>query len=207
MEKNRKVLLLIIGIIIFQLIIYCIGEYCGYRAHLLTTELDNKIPYISWFIYFYISWYLLLFIVPYVIYINDKISFLKYLSSVIVSLLITLLIFIAYPTVMTRTPIITNTFNDFLVEFIYNVSTPTKCIPSLHVVFATSFMLYTLGSKNLNKLYKINIVIISIGIILSTLFIKQHMIYDVISGILVVVISWLLVNKLNLYKYLDKVVF
>lgn len=204
--KTKKVIYMLLMILILELVIYKIGELCGYRAFLLTSSFDDLIPFIKYFIYFYISWYVFIFVVPYVISLYDKEKFYKYISTAVVSLMIALIIFVLFPTIMTR-PLITDTdFTSKIITLLYQVSSPSKCIPSLHVVFSVMFVLPLIKDKKMPRWFKVLTWIFTIGIILSTLFIKQHMIYDVISGIAVCLISWFIVNKFKLHKYLKKLI-
>ncbi len=197
LTKNEilKILFMIVTTIVVEVVFYYIGDYFGYRAHLLVPGfIDKLIPRTTYFIYPYIYWYVMLIKVPLVLGIKDDKLFKKYLNSVYISLVIALIIFIVYPTIMEREVLTINTFSDKLLSLVHIVSTPTKCIPSMHVVLSTLFIFSTNYSNKLSKTYKIIITIISVLIIISTLFTKQHYFIDVITGILVATVSWIIGN-------------
>lgn len=205
--KNKKEFWLLWALLAIQLIIYGIGELCGYRAHFLVSSFDDKLPLIKWFTYFYVVWYPMWFLVPYMISFYSKEKFLKYLTTILICIFITLIIFIVYPTIMAE-PVITGTdFTSKLLIWLFDFGSPTKCIPSLHVVYAVMFVLPLIKEDKIPKHLKIIIWVLTIGIILSTVFIKKHLIYDVISAIILCLITWGLVNKFNLHKYLEKVLY
>jgi len=204
--KNKKEFWLLFALLGVQLIIYAIGESCGYRAYFLTSFIDDKIPLIKWFVYFYVIWYPMWVLVPYIVSLYSKEKYLKYFATALVCIFISLIIFVAFPTIMAE-PVITETdYTSKLITLLFIIGSPTKCIPSLHVVYATMFVLPLIKEDKIPKYLKVIIWILAIGIILSTIFIKKHLIYDVITGILVAVISWIIVDKFKLYKYLEKII-
>ena len=197
-KELLKIILLILSTIFVEIVFYYIGDSFGYRAHLLIPSIvDNFIVQNNHFVYFYIYWYVMLIKVPLVLALKDNSRFKKYINSVYVSLIIGLLTFIIYPTIMDRPILIVNNLSDKILSIVHIFSTPTKCVPSMHVVLCTLFIMGTTSSKQLSKTYKIIINIISILIILSTLFVKQHLFIDVITGIIVGIISWLIGSKLK----------
>ena len=101
-------------------------------------------------------------------------------------------------------PVIPNT--DFITDlvikltFLYD-SPPLNCFPSIHCLFCFQVIYGFTFSKVKNKT-KILIILFSILIIFSTLFIKQHYIFDVISALLVMLISNLLTDLFHIYEKL-----
>jgi membrane-associated phospholipid phosphatase len=112
--------------------------------------------------------------------------------TIILVHLISYLFFIFYQTEALRPQIIgAGLFND-LVRFIYAHDAPYNCFPSLHTSLSTVMALYFVFIKSKWKLF---FVIISLLIILSTLFVKQHYILDVIAGLILGVGATLLIFK------------
>ncbi len=194
-KEKLNIFLIILLTIVAEVVFYFIADLFEYRAHLLFPGfIDNLIPIKTYFIYPYIFWYIMLFLVPYMLGLKDDNQFKKYIKSVYVCLAMALLIFIIYPTIMERPEIIINNFNDRLLSIVHIFSTPTKCIPSMHVALSTLFIVSTTTSKMVKKQYKIFVITVSVIIILSTMFVKQHYFIDVITGIIVGVISWFLLK-------------
>lgn len=194
-KEKLYILLIIVATICAQLIVYAIGDFFGYRAHLLTPGfIDNMISLKTIFIYPYIFWYVMLILVPYVIGLKDEKQFKKYILSIFVCEVIALSIFIIYPTIIERSEFIIRTFSDKLLSYSYAISTPTKSAPSLHVALSMLFILGTITSRELKLPYKIFVILVSVLIMISTMFVKQHYFVDVLSGIGVGIISWLIIN-------------
>jgi len=205
--KNKKEFWLLVALLGIQLIIYAIGESFGYRAHFLVSSFDDKIPLIKWFVYFYVIWYPMWILVPYMISFYSKEKFLKYLTTILICIFTTLIIFIIYPTVMAEPTINGTDFTSKLLVLLFELGSPTKCIPSLHVVYAVMFALPLIKEEKIPKYIKVIIYFLVIGIILSTVLIKKHLIYDAISAIILCLVAWWLVNKFKLHKYLEKILY
>ena len=192
-KEKLYILLIILATIVVQLIFYAIADSFGYRAHLLTPGfVDNIVPFTTYFVYPYIFWYVMLIGVPYIIGLNDEKQFKKYILSVVICAVIALVVFIVYPTIMERPELIVKTFSDRLLSYSYAVSTPTKSAPSIHVALSTLFIFGTLMTKELKSPYKIFVLIVSVLIIISTMFVKQHYFIDVLSGLCLGALSWLI---------------
>jgi membrane-associated phospholipid phosphatase len=84
----------------------------------------------------------------------------------------------------TPRPVVDGTdFLSSLVQIIYRNDEPFNCFPSIHVYTTSLMVVGILNSTFRNKWNVLVISIISILINLSTLFVKQHVILDVVSGV------------------------
>ncbi|HGG0418997.1 TPA: phosphatase PAP2 family protein, partial [Clostridium sporogenes] len=72
-----------------------------------------------------------------------------------------------------------------IVKFIYNTDNPYNCFPSIHVITTYIIMRYMLNNEvENNRITNIIVTILGILIILSTEFIKQHVLFDIIFAII-----------------------
>lgn len=182
-----KNMLLVFGLNAF--FYFIVKKFIG-SYHLITSPLDDKIPLIPLFIILYSIWYPYLFVVYYFIYKKDKDKFKRLINKSIICILIADLCFIIYPTMVSRPPI--NSYNSLISLMLYITYTtdiPVNCFPSLHCIFALLVMYAVTFDKNMNKLFRIIVGIISPLIVLSTLFVKQHALVDVLGAI---IISWII---------------
>ena len=87
-----------------------------------------------------------------------------------------------------------NVFTD-LVKMIYSSDTPTNLFPSIHVYNSIGTHLALSNSKHFKerKRFLLASQVTCILIILSTMFIKQHSLFDVLTGIGLSFFMWLLV--------------
>lgn len=174
-------MLLVFGINAF---LYFIVKQFISGYHLITLSIDDKIPLIPFFIIFYSIWYPYLFVVFYFIYKKDKDKFKSLIKKSIVCAVIADLCFIIYPTMVTRPEV--NGYNSLIslmLYITYMTDIPVNCFPSLHCTFALLVMYAVTFDKNMNKVFRILVGIISPLICLSTVLVKQHSIIDVIGAI------------------------
>jgi len=201
---NKKILFLTIFTIAFQSLCYLIGKLGLERSVLLDPKIDQIIPFISPFIFAYIAWYPLLIILPMVIYYYDKKSYYYYFSSVIITSILGITLFLIIPITITRYTGELSGISSSFVKLIYFIDTPTSCLPSFHAAICFIWIFLSLKSKKMPTLFKVLVIVISILIILSTLFIKQHILLDVIAAFFVVLIAY---NLSILFKLDKKVEF
>ena len=167
-------------------------------VHYLVTYLDKKIPFISEFSIPYLMLYpFILFTLIYFCIYYRKVYF-KVMSSIIIGMVIFFIIYYMFQTSVPRPQLYGNSFFTNLVKYIYINDNPFNCFPSTHV-----FMSYLMikGIKDTKKevtFEKVFITTISIAIILSTQFIKQHVILDMIFAILLGEGIYRLVNHISL---------
>lgn len=191
--KNNKHLLMILYVPVY-LIWYLVAE------HLVTTDywvsympLDDKIPFIDWFVIFYCMWYFLL-IIPglYFLIKKDIPVFKRYMWFIIVGFSVSLAICTVFPNGQDLRPTSFERDNAFtrLIAMIYAADTNTNVLPSMHVVGCVAVVSAVFDSKYTKK-WRIPMLLTALLICLATVFIKQHSVLDVIAGFAVCVPIWL----------------
>ena len=151
-----------------------------------------------WFIIPYCVWYLLIFLIPYYLYKKDKNIFIKYIISYVFCTVIANIIFIIYPTYVNR-PIVNGTnILELITRIVFWIDTPAQnCFPSLHCAVSMLFILYMFECKKCPLYLKILTLIISILIMIATLCTKQHVFIDLVSGDVLAIVSYIIVNNLK----------
>ena len=96
---------------------------------------------------------------------------------------------------MTREPLVVDSISTWRINIIYKVDTPVNLFPSAHCALAILFIISTLDVKEIKKEYKILITITSVLIMLSTVFIKQHVIVDVLGAFIIVPMYYIIRKK------------
>ena len=174
---------------------YILASVLAKKGKDLTIELDNIIPFSSIFIIPYIYWYLYIVIGIIFILVDSRKDYIRTFISFFIGMSVCYIVYYLYPTQITR-PIIENgNILNYLVNVIYSIDRPVNCFPSLHVLTTYFIMRYTKYKDSKKKFYYTEIT--GILIILSTLFIKQHFIADVISAIILGEITILIVIKID----------
>lgn len=198
-----KPIITTISLVCIQSILYFISKLLQGDLNLVGNVIDTKIPFVPAFFIPYCIWYLMIFIIPYYLYYKDKDKFIKYTMAYILCSMIGNIVFISYPSTVARPTVTGTDIFSLIAKFIYWIDTPTNCFPSLHCAISMLFILYICESKNTNTITKISVCIISILIMLSTLFTKQHVVVDFISGDILALIVYLIVKpSKNLPNYI-----
>ncbi len=157
-----------------------------------------EVPFLKGFVYFYDSWYPYIILIAYLVYKKDNEKYHMLIYSIIFSVIISNIIFVTFPTIMERPIIEIKSLTDLFVSITYKADEPAiNCLPSLHCVFCFIVTYYAVISKNIDLKNKIFIVIYSTLIVLSTVFIKQHIIEDIIAAIICTIVSILLTSSLK----------
>lgn len=189
-----KPIITTISLVCIQSILYFISKLLQGDLNLVGNVIDTKIPFLPVFFIPYCIWYLMIFIIPYYLYCKDKDKYIKYTMAYILCSMIGNIVFISYPSTVARPTVTGTDIFSLIAKFIYWIDTPTNCFPSLHCAISMLFILYICESKNTNTITKISVCIISILIMLSTLFTKQHVVVDFISGDILALIVYLIVK-------------
>ena len=155
-----------------------------------------KVPIVKGFVFFYDSWYPFIILMALVIYLHDRDKYHKLLFAMLITMILSYITFVSYPTMVERPVIEVKTFLDWVLDITYKTDTPAvNCLPSLHCIFSFLIAYYAFISKKLKKWAKCTILIYTILIALSTVFISQHVVEDIILAIIYTIIAILLVHR------------
>ena len=86
-----------------------------------------------------------------------------------------------------------------LVKWLYATDTPTNLFPSIHVYNSLGVHIAIINSecfKNKKGVRRLSFVLMA-SIILATMFLKQHSVFDVVTGILLAIFIYTLVYANN----------
>jgi len=150
------------------------------------SKIDDFIPFIEYFIVPYLLWFVYLIVCGLFIFFTDKKEFYKMAAFGIIGMTLFLIICTVFPNGLHLRPTTfarDNVFVD-LVKRLYATDTPTNVLPSIHVYNSLTVAIAVNRSKLLeNKRWiKICSSVLAFLIILSTVFLKQHSITDVICA-------------------------
>jgi len=161
--------------------------------------IDDHIPFLKIFVVPYIIWF---FYITYgVIFtgLHDKKAFYRLLIHLGAGMGIAYTIYMIFPNGVDLRPIITkNDVFSNLVKYIYATDTSTNVCPSVHVINSMAVTSALLNSKDFGTKRSLTIgaFILNVLICLSTVFIKQHSIIDVVCGLIVSSVLYILIYYL-----------
>ncbi len=168
--------------------VFYILEKRNVKTHIIYTALDEMIPYCKYFVVPYLFWFVLMGAALYYFLFVSKNK--QENEAVIYSAVTGMILFIAismiYPNGHNLRPAYTGGgFFGRCVEFVYSIDTSTNILPSLHVFLTVVATIGFMRQEELRNKKGFSTLIITIAtlIILSTMFLKQHSVIDVISAL------------------------
>ena len=197
-EFSHLLLLLfwpIYGISFFILESVWIRDY-----HLVYCFIDDYIPFCELFVIPYYFWFVFLVGMSLYSLLFDIGTFRKYMWYIIITYSLTILIYIIYPTAQGLRPTEFARDNIFthIVSGLYNFDTDTNVCPSLHVIGSFAVLFAAWNDKWLSSWKKrTGFIIATVLISLSTVFLKQHSIIDVVTAVILSFACYPLVFKRN----------
>lgn len=187
---EKKHPLLIISYLIFYLLAFRLLEMRGNGGiHIIHTSLDDRIPFCEYFIIRYVLWFF--YVAATVIYFScfekNTREYWQFMASLGVGMTLFLLVSWLYPNGHDLRPALTADGNIFteMVRILYQIDTPTNILPSIHVFNSLAAAAAIGGCESLRKHRILCLAswFLALTIVLSTMFLKQHSVFDVLCGI------------------------
>lgn len=195
-------------IIILQAIVYYGARLIasGLYHYDITIPLDDKIPFLPAFILIYVGAFLQWGLYYLLLITGDDDVLYRFLVPDFLCKFITFIIFIAFPTTM-KQPVFTGKEGVFewLTKFIYSADQPNNLFPSLHCSLSWLCMRASFHSKDMPKWFGPAEVVFTILVCAATVFVKQHVILDVISGVALAELCLFVSDRLRLGRIAEKI--
>lgn len=163
------------------------------------SKLDDYIPFLEVFIIPYLIWFAFIFITVAYFFLTSRSDFYKCCAFLFIGMTICLIIYTVWPNghelrVDLSSLGRSNIFIDLLSR-IYSFDTATNVFPSIHVYNSIGAMIAINKSEKLHhiKWLQITVLILTLLICLSTVFLKQHSVLDILGGIALSIIMYVIV--------------
>lgn len=163
--------------------------------HEIYMPLDDMIPFCEFFIIPYLLWFVYVAGFCLFFFFKDAGEFTRLCIFLGVGMTLFLIISTVYPNGHYLRPDTFSRDNLFVdtVQMLYGADTATNILPSIHVYNTLAITSAIRYSKYLRKHWiQISAFVLTILIILATVFLKQHSVWDVIAGIGLAALLWLL---------------
>ncbi|MDY3224461.1 MAG: phosphatase PAP2 family protein [Candidatus Faecousia sp.] len=161
--------------------IYVVDYY--YPMH---CPLDDLIPFNEFFLIPYLFWFVYLVGIHVYTLLYDLDAFRRMMKYIIFTYSITILIYLVFPTCQELRPVRferDNLLTRFLAGF-YQFDTNTNVCPSIHVIGSLAVMEAALYTKTIrSRVWKWGFVIAATLICVSTVFLKQHSVLDLLAAL------------------------
>ena len=170
--------------------------------HIIHMILDDSIPFCEYFIIPYFLWFLFVpFSVLLMIAAGRK-DFNRVFTFLSTGMTLFLIVSTVYPNGALLRPTVfprNNIFTDMVLS-LYGTDTATNLFPSIHVYNSLGAMFAVLECKKYrhNRFLRISSVVMCLLIVLSTVFLKQHSVFDVLTGLFMGVVMYVAVYRCDM---------
>ena len=195
-------------LIVVMVTVFCVG-YMGLNAWnqtrdtcQLDTALDRAIPFTpEWHVFYALIYLFVALPVP---IIRDRALMRRTGLAYLLVMLVSFIVFALLPVSFPRPDPLPEPGNfwTWAVYLNYAIDQPNNCFPSLHIAFSylVAFVLWRTSRPVGAVCY-----VLATGIALSTLFVKQHYIADVVGGFVVAAgVYWFLIGRTDVGRHLGE---
>lgn len=157
--------------------------------------LDDAIPFCEYFLVPYLFWFVFLVGAHIYTLLYDTESFKRLMKFIIISYSAAMLIYILFPNCQELRPVVFERDNIFtrFIEGFYQFDTNTNVCPSIHVIGSVAVMLCAWHSKHFGTVgWRITFGMVALLISVSTVFLKQHSVLDILAAIPICVIAYMM---------------
>ena len=155
------------------------------RLHVVHCRLDDLIPFNEYFLLAYCFWFALIVISLGYFLLYDIESFRSLQIFIMITQAVAMVVYIVWPSVQLLRPEVfpRENFLTAVMRFIYAFDTPTGVCPSLHVAYSMGIASAWLKYKPASRGWKWFVAVIVVIICISTAFVKQHSVVDIVTAL------------------------
>lgn len=195
-ERNKHIILQAYFLIYLPWFAY-VERTVTTHFHVIHVALDDYIPFCEYFIIPYFLWFAYVAAGIGFFYLKNKDEYFRLCAMLFTGMTLFLIISTLYPNGHYLRPVTFERQNIFtaLVAWLYKTDTATNLFPSIHVYNSIAINMAVWHADNFKKkpVVRIASAVLMVSIILSTMFLKQHSVFDVATGIILAVFMYLLV--------------
>lgn len=201
-EKYKHILPLAVYAVIYITWFAYLEKTVTRPENLIHMELDDKIPFCELFVVPYFLWFAYVSIAVLYLFFKDKQGYYKTCVFLFTGMTIFLLVSTLWPNGHHLRPYVMPRDNIFteMVARLYRMDTPTNLWPSIHVYNSIGAHLAIIKNQTLRKHKGIctGSFILCVSIILSTVLIKQHSVFDMLTAFIMAAIMYVTVYSYDI---------
>lgn len=181
--EKQKHLLILFYFPIYLLWFQYVEKNVTTHFHVVHVALDDYIPFCEYFVIPYLLWF------PFIAWgiaymaLHNKTDYYKLCAFLFTGMTVFLIISTVYPNGHYLRPTYFAHHNacTMLIDWLYATDTPTNLFPSIHVYNSLGVCIAVLHNERLrqNKTVCLLTVVLTVSIIMATVLIKQHSVFDV----------------------------
>jgi len=157
----------------------------GWVHYDLTTALDRKIPLVPWTIVIYFGCYMFWAVNYCLCATQDTQERNRFFGADLLAKGICFMLFLVLPTTNVRPEIVGNGIFDYLMRFLYSIDAADNLFPSMHCLTSWLCWIGVRKRKDIPGWYRWISLVLAVLVCVSTLTTYQHVIADVVAGILI----------------------
>ena len=165
--------------------------------------LDDAIPFCSYFLIPYLFWFVYLVGTVAYTFFHDEESFRKLMQFIIITYTAAIVIYLLFPTEQNLRPEAfghADALSAFIARF-YRFDTNTNVCPSIHVIGSLACLFAAWHSPRLSGPgWRAAYLAAAILICVSTLFLKQHSLLDLLAALPICLFGYLLVYRIGVHS-------
>ena len=166
-------------------------------ANLIHMNLDDKIPFFFFFIVPYLLWFVYISAVVLYFFFKDKQDYYRACTFLFTGMTVFLVVSTLWPNGHHLRPAVMPRDNIFstMVAMLYKTDTPTNLWPSIHVYNSLGAHFAVFRNEKLHRKPVVHIgsLVLCVSIILSTMFLKQHSVFDVLTAFIMAAVMYIVV--------------
>lgn len=189
--------------VVYLTVFFLIERWNRLHFTVIHMAADDMIPFCEVFILPYLAWFFYVALYTVYLLIADEENYHKTATYLAIGMGAFLFISIVFPNIHFLRPEVMprqNIFTD-LVQMIYSSDTPTNLTPSIHVYNSIAIMIAVVHTNTKfmkrSRIVKGLLLLQGVLIILSTMFIKQHSVSDVLVAFALSAMIYILVYRLD----------
>ena len=191
-----KVLLAEILLLGLQTLLYFGVEAFEGKPHNVAKKIDGHIPFVPAFVYIYVLWFPLILLFPLALFRADPIAYARYQTAILLDIALSLFCYLVYPTSFSP-PEAPDTVSGRAMKIVFRGSYKgLNCAPSMHCSMCYLVLHFVGATPGLPFAVAAIAVPVALGIVVSTLFTKQHVVIDALTALPLAAVCILVGNRL-----------
>jgi len=191
-----KVLLAEILLLGLQTLLYFGVEAFEGKPHNVAKKIDGHIPFVPAFVYIYVLWFPLILLFPLALFQANPMAYARYQTAILLDIALSLVCYLVYPTSFAR-PEAPDTVSGRAMKLVFRGSYKgLNCAPSMHCSMCYLVLHCGGAPPGLPPAVAAIAVPVALGIVISTLFTKQHVLIDALTALPLAAVCILIGNRL-----------
>lgn len=179
------------------------GEWHHYD---MTTSIDKMIPFLPWTVVIYFGCFLFWGINYFMCSMQEENKRNRFFTADALAKAICFVIFITIPTTNIRPEITDTGILGLLMNFLYWIDSADNLFPSIHCLVSWLCWVGIRKETSVPKVYRTFSLMMAIAVCISTLTTCQHVIVDVISGVLLAELAYYLAGSSKIVGIYTKII-